>query len=54
MNNLSHFEINVNGRLMDLSRPKVMGILNITPDSFFADSRKQTEEEIETQVLRMM
>lgn len=39
---------------MDLSRPKVMGILNITPDSFFADSRKQTEEEIETQVLRMM
>lgn len=54
MNNLSHFEINVNGRLMDLSRPKVMGILNITPDSFFADSRKQTEEEIEAQVLRMM
>ena len=26
--------INVNGELMDLSRPQVMGILNVTPDSF--------------------
>ena len=31
---------------MDLSEPKVMGILNVTPDSFFAGSRKQTEMEI--------
>ncbi len=31
---------------MDLSYPKVMGILNVTPDSFYADSRKQTEAEI--------
>ena len=38
--------INVNGRLMDLSEAQVMGILNITPDSFYANSRKQTEEEI--------
>ena len=38
--------INVNGQLMDLSYPKVMGILNVTPDSFYADSRKQTEAEI--------
>ncbi len=38
--------INVKGKLMDLSVPKVMGILNITPDSFYAGSRKQTEEEI--------
>ena len=38
--------INVNGRLMDLSCPQVMGILNVTPDSFYASSRKQTEEEI--------
>ena len=27
--------INLNGKLMDLSTPKVMGILNITPDSFY-------------------
>ena len=38
--------INVNGRLMDLSSPQVMGILNLTPDSFYADSRKQSEAEI--------
>lgn len=38
--------INVNGQLMDLSVPQVMGILNVTPDSFYAGSRKQTEEEI--------
>ena len=40
------YTINVNGRLIDLSHPQVMGILNVTPDSFYADSRKQTEEEI--------
>lgn len=39
-------QINVNGRLMDLSCPQVMGILNITPDSFYAASRTQTEREI--------
>lgn len=38
--------INVNGRLIDLSSPQVMGILNVTPDSFYAGSRKQTEIEI--------
>ena len=31
--------INVNGKLMDLSHPQVMGILNVTPDSFYAGSR---------------
>lgn len=38
--------INVCGKLMDLSEPRVMGILNVTPDSFYAGSRKQTEYEI--------
>ena len=38
--------INVNGSLMDLEQPKVMGILNVTPDSFYAGSRKQSEEDI--------
>jgi len=31
--------LNVKGRLIDLSTPKVMGILNITPDSFYSSSR---------------
>ena len=41
-----NYTLNVHGQLLDLSRPLVMGILNATPDSFFADSRQQTEEDI--------
>ena len=40
------YTIQVRGKLIDLSSPIVMGILNVTPDSFFAGSRKQTEREI--------
>ena len=40
------YSINVRGRLVDLSKPVVMGILNATPDSFYSGSRKQTEAEI--------
>ena len=38
--------INTGGRLLDLSVPKVMGIINITPDSFYKGSRARTEKEI--------
>ncbi|MEG1563049.1 MAG: dihydropteroate synthase [Bacteroides sp.] len=38
--------LNVNGQLLDLSVPQVMGILNVTPDSFYARSRMQTEQDI--------
>lgn len=38
--------IRVNGQLMNLSTPKVMGILNVTPDSFYAGSRKETTSDI--------
>lgn len=44
------YSINVNGRLMDLSQPRVMGIVNVTPDSFFAGSRTRTEETIARRV----
>lgn len=44
------YTINVSGTLLPLSTPKVMGILNVTPDSFFSGSRKQTEEEIRGRV----
>lgn len=40
------YTINVRGKLVDLSKPLVMGILNVTPDSFYQGSRKQTEVEI--------
>ena len=46
MRGLLPYTINVGGKLMDLSEPQVMGILNITPDSFYSESRKNTEEEI--------
>lgn len=38
--------INIKGELLDLSAPVVMGILNVTPDSFFEGSRKETEQQI--------
>ena len=40
------YTLNVHGLLMDLRVPQVMGILNATPDSFYAESRRQTETEI--------
>lgn len=46
--------INVNGKLLDLSTPQVMGILNITPDSFYAESRKQTEQDIRSRIQQII
>ena len=46
--------INVNGSLLDLSQPRVMGILNVTPDSFYAGSRMQTESEIARRVKQIV
>ena len=48
------YTINVNGTLMDLSIPRVMGIVNVTPDSFFAGSRTQTEAEIVRRVEQLL
>ncbi len=38
--------LNIRGRLFDLSCPVVMGIVNVTPDSFYPGSRSFTDEEI--------
>ena len=46
--------ININGELLDLSTPLVMGILNITPDSFYPGSRKQSEREIVGRVRQIL
>ena len=40
------FSITVKQKLFDLSTPRVMGILNATPDSFYTGSRARTEKEI--------
>ena len=42
-----HSTINCKGRLIDLSTPQVMGIINVTPDSFFDGSRCTSEEWVE-------
>jgi dihydropteroate synthase len=49
-----HRTININGSLFGLTTPLVMGILNVTPDSFYAQSRKQSTEEIENRVLQIV
>jgi dihydropteroate synthase len=46
--------INAGGRLIDLSSPKVMGIINLTPDSFFAGSRKKGIDEALQQAGKML
>ena len=51
---MNHNTINVRGRLIDLSTPKVMGILNATPDSVYSGSRKQTEREIADRANQIM
>ena len=54
MKGLVQYSLNINGRLLDLSEPQVMGILNVTPDSFYSGSRKQTEDEIESRVRQII
>lgn len=46
--------INAGGRLIDLSIPKVMGIINITPDSFYEGSRYGTDKEIIEAAAKML
>lgn len=50
MKGLLPYTINVGGKLMNLGEPQVMGILNVTPDSFYSASRKNTEQEIADRV----
>ena len=45
-----HKTLNIRGTLTSLDTPLVMGILNVTPDSFYADSRKQTEAAVEERI----
>lgn len=46
--------INIKGQLMDLSSPKVMGIINTTPDSFYSESRLSVEEDFLKKVNQMI
>lgn len=46
--------LNLRGRLLELREPQIMGILNVTPDSFFSESRTPDEEHIAQRVKQMM
>lgn len=46
--------INLRGRLLELREPQIMGILNVTPDSFYSDSRTPDEAHITDRVRQMM
>lgn len=50
MNDDLPYTLSAGGKLLDLSTPKVMGILNVTPDSFYAGSRKESERDITERV----
>jgi len=49
-----HTTLNCQGQLLDLARPKIMGILNLTPDSFFDGGRYQGEKALLVQVEKML
>lgn len=46
--------LNLHGKLYSLCEPKIMGILNVTPDSFYAESRTSNEEHIAARVQQLM
>ena len=46
--------LNIGGKLVDLRQPKIMGILNVTPDSFYDGARYKTDEEIINQAEKML
>ncbi len=46
--------LNLRGKLYSLCEPKIMGILNVTPDSFYAESRTSDEEHIAARVQQLM
>lgn len=54
MEKLQDYSINIGGKLMDLSEPKVMGILNVTPDSFYGASRMVSDDDIAARTVQIL
>lgn len=54
MNRFETRFINIRGELLSLETPQVMGILNVTPDSFYAESRLQCEKDIRARVCQLV
>lgn len=52
---MSHaYTINCGGRLLDLTQPRVMGIVNVTPDSFYGGSRATDDDKLRRRVRRLV
>ena len=49
-----YMTLNCNGQLIDLNTPKLMGILNVTPDSFYDGGRFKDEKSVLTQVEKLL
>ncbi len=47
-------EINIKGSLLNLTKPRIMGILNLTPDSFYDGGLYDSEKKIDNQVAKMI
>lgn len=54
MREVKPYSLNIKGRLIEINRPQVMGILNVTPDSFFTDSRSFDADAISHRVATMV
>lgn len=54
MENFRSFSLNIKGRVVEIDRPQVMGILNVTPDSFYASSHSFNEEAVSRRVDTML
>lgn len=54
MREVKLYSLNIKGRLVEIDRPQVMGILNVTPDSFFTDSRSFDVDAISQRVATMV
>lgn len=48
------YSLNINGSLLEISSPQVMGILNVTPDSFYCESRNYSAEEVAARCRQMV
>lgn len=48
------FSLNIGGELREYSRPQVMGIINVTPDSFFKSSRTMDEDALASRIEKLI
>ncbi|MBO7610321.1 MAG: dihydropteroate synthase [Muribaculaceae bacterium] len=54
LSNFKTYTLSMRGNQIEISHPWIMGILNVTPDSFFAGSRASTDADIETRVTQLI